>query len=169
MDILYHKTCYTTFTSKEHIQRAVTSKIASEFDPYKISFDCIREKVHTHVISNKTVLPLSLLKSIYIKELNHNGVMISQYRTEKFKNRLESEFGNAIGFYMPTDRSGYFLYNTIESQLLEILEIAQDNMVPPSQSTDHEDMIESEDAAVDTHLHKKSLPSALSVRRSIKS
>ena len=91
--------------------------MASEFNPYNMSFDCIREKVQTYVINNKTVLPLSLLKSVYIQELNRNGVTISKYRTEKLKHRIESEFGNAIGFYMPTDRSGYLLYNTNESQI----------------------------------------------------
>ena len=105
MNILYHKSCYATFTSKEHIQRAITPRIASEFDPCKISFDCIREKVHTYVIYNKTILPLSLLKSIYIQELNRNGVTISHYRTEKLKHRIEKEFGNAVGFYLPTDTS----------------------------------------------------------------
>ena len=38
LDIFYHKTCYATFTSKKHIQRAVASKTAYEFDPYKVSF-----------------------------------------------------------------------------------------------------------------------------------
>ena len=62
---------------------------------------------------------------------------------------------------MPMDRSGYLLYNTSESQLLEILEIlsvAQDNVVPPSQSTDDENMIESEDA-VDIYTHTQEKPS----------
>jgi len=60
MNIVNHKSCYATFTSKEHIQQTVTPRIASQFDPYKISFDCICEKVHRHVINNRTILPLSL-------------------------------------------------------------------------------------------------------------
>ena len=37
MDIEYHKTCYASFTSKDHIQRAMTPKYNLEFDPYKIA------------------------------------------------------------------------------------------------------------------------------------
>ena len=52
---------------------------------------------------------------------------------------------------------------------LEILEIAHDNVIPPSESTDAEDNTESEDAVVACSRCLDLLHSALSVRRSIKS
>ena len=84
LDILYHKTRYATFTSKENIQQAMHLKLFQSLIPIKFHLIAsVRRCIHTYIRNDKTVLPLSLLKSIYIKELNQNGVTISQYHTEK--------------------------------------------------------------------------------------
>ena len=43
---------------------------------------CYAIFTNAHAINNRTILPLSLLKSIYIQELNRNGVTVSNYHTK---------------------------------------------------------------------------------------
>ena len=41
MDTVYHKTCYATYTSKDHIRRVTTPKHIVEFSPYKLAFTAV--------------------------------------------------------------------------------------------------------------------------------
>jgi len=108
---VHQKSSYASFTSKKHIQWAISPHFTSKFDPYKMAFNQICVKVCTYVINNKTILSLSLLKGIYIQELSHNGVTVLHYCAEKLKHHIETELGNKVGFYIPEDTSCTILLN----------------------------------------------------------
>ncbi len=84
------------------------------------------------------MIPLSLLKNIYIRELNYNGVNSAQYQSEKLKCCIENEFGESVGFYFPPDRTGYLSYKADKSQFLDILDKICDDFVQSEESTETE-------------------------------
>ena len=45
MDTVYHKTCYATYTSKDHIRCVTTPKHIVEFGPYKLAFIAVQSKI----------------------------------------------------------------------------------------------------------------------------
>jgi len=172
VDTVYHKTCYATYTSKHHIKRATTPKYNLEFAPYKIAFEAVNSKINVEILENKAILPLSLLKNVYIQQLNHNGVKITKYRSEKLKHRITKRFGSSIGFYLPPDRSGYLLYKADKSHFLDMLDKACDDVMQLEGSTDTEECSSSE---VNQYSYPQEtsyldiLHCALFVRKSLKS
>ena len=134
MDTVYHKAYYATYTSKDHIRRVTTPKHIVEFGPYNLAFTAVRSKIKIEILQNNVIMPLSLLRDLFIKELKNNGVRNTECRLEKLKHRIENEFGELIGFYNPPDRTGYLLYKADKSQLVDMLDKIHN--VVPEESTE---------------------------------
>ena len=116
-----------------------------EFDPCKIAFEAVRLKISTEILEQNMMIPLSLLKDVYIRELNHNGVNSAQYRSEKLKRRIENEFGESVGFYFPPNRTGYLSYKADKSQFLDMLDKVRDDFVQSEENTETEGYSSTED------------------------
>ena len=88
MDRVCHKTCYVTCTSKDHIRRVTIPKNIVGFGLYKLAFTAVWAKKKSEILWNNVIMPLSLLKDIFIKELKNNGVRIQNINQKSWK--LES-------------------------------------------------------------------------------
>ena len=105
-----------------------------------------------------------MLKTIYIQEHGHNGVTVSHYRTGK--HYIEVEFGNKVGFYVPANRSVQCWWFTTVWNF--ILEVAQDEVLQPDESTGADENNELDDDLSRNSCQLDLLHCTLSVRRSIK-
>ena len=119
-----------TYTSKDHIRCVTTPKHIVEFGPYELAFKDVWSKIKIELLQNNVIMPLSLLKDLFIK---NNGVR-NRISIRKVETLHWNEFGEPIGFYNPPD---VFYTKLIDkSQLVDMLDKIHN--VVPEESTETE-------------------------------
>ena len=135
----FHPKCRKKYVQDPHYWRSqdTEAKLHQEEkeSAHEKAFLKVCEVVSKEVIINQTVIKLTDLVQLYVKELEGTDFPNSNYRSEKLKNKLESIYGQQIAF-CKLDTTGRFVallvYNakmTVETAIQSAFQLGSQNVL----------------------------------------
>ena len=110
-DILYHRSCYTSYVAPRALQQKLEKDLAAEDKAdHASATETAFHSLTVYFVKNiincaETVTNMSDLCSLYVDFLRQHGVEVSSYRTCLLKARLVRHFGNQLSFHRPQKRN----------------------------------------------------------------
>ena len=110
-DIMYHPSCYATYTSPRALKYRLRRDMAAEdngkdANATERAFDALAQHVSDTIVRRPdTVTNMSALCCTFVNYLQREGVEMDSYRTCLLKARLKARFGDALSFHRPQKRN----------------------------------------------------------------
>ena len=99
----YHKTCYQTFTSPDHLSR-IKNMSRSDDDignQYSKAFSMLLVELDVGLLQSQNIYELTNIRDRYRQILSTLGVNGQSYTSTRVKDRLLQHYGSLISFHRP--------------------------------------------------------------------
>ena len=132
IEIHYHKSCYTKYTSPPVLERLrkekelKASSSGTHSDPYDKAFEELSRIIQLDIIQNNLVNSMTSLRDQYVSFLENRGIESAKYTTQNLKRRIINHFGTKVDFVMPSRRESEYIFNSAVNVQLVLERLIKD-------------------------------------------